>query len=115
MSGWARVKRLAAALPRVEHGTIYGSPALKVDGRMFACVAIHKSAEPNTLAVRMAIPERDELVAADHRTFYLTDHYVDHPVVLVRLARIRDDALRDLLGTGWRFMAKKGARARRPA
>ena len=112
---FGRVKRLAAALPRVETGTTYGSPALKVDGKMFACIAIHKSAEPNTLAVRVPVGDRDDLIAGDPRTFYLTNHYVDHPVVLVRLAHVHDDALRELLGMGWRFMAKKGARARRPA
>ena len=30
--------------------------------------------------------------------YYLTDHYVNYPVVLVRLSRIHLDALKDLLG-----------------
>lgn len=110
-----RVCRLAAALPGATRGATYGSPALKVDGRMFACVAIHRSAEPGTLAVRVAMADRDELVASDPQTFYLTPHYAPHPVVLVRLSRVHDDALRDLLGMGWRFTAKKGTRGRRQA
>ena len=27
----------------------YGTPALKVGGRMFACIASHRSTEPDTL------------------------------------------------------------------
>jgi hypothetical protein len=94
-------------MPGVEVGTAYGSPALKVHGKMFACIAIHKSAEPNSLAIRMEFEKRDELIAADPRTYYLTDHYVDYPVVLVRLDRVEPDALHDLLQIGWRFMSRR--------
>jgi hypothetical protein len=99
------VREIALGLPRVEAGTAYGSPAFKVDGKMFACLASHRSAEPNTLAVRMDFDERDGLIAAEPKTYYLTDHYVDYPCVLVRLTRVRDDALRDLLLMGWRFVS----------
>ena len=59
------VREMGLALPGVEEGTVYGSPALKVHGKMFACIAIHKSAEPETLALRIAFDHRDELLAAD--------------------------------------------------
>ena len=100
-------REIALALPRVVEGTTYGSPAFFVDAKMFACLAVHRSAEPNTLVVRMDIDQRDELIEAEPATYYLTDHYVDYPCVLVRLARIREDAVRDLLLMGWRFMSKK--------
>jgi hypothetical protein len=99
------VREIALAIPGVQEGTAYGSPAFKVDGKMFACLAINRSAEPNTLAIRMDFEQRDELIAAEPKTYYLTDHYVDYPCVLVRLARIRQDALRDLLLMGWRFVS----------
>jgi hypothetical protein len=99
------VREIALAIPGVQEGTAYGSPAFKVDGKMFACLAINRSAEPNTLAIRMDFDRRDELIAAEPITYYLTDHYVDYPCVLVRLARVRQDALRDLLLMGWRFMS----------
>jgi hypothetical protein len=104
-AGFDLVRRLGLALPEVEEGRIYGSPALKVRGKMFACLAIHRSAEPNTLAVRIEFARRDELIAAEPETYYLTDHYVNYPCVLVRLTRIHQDALRDLLLMGWRFMS----------
>jgi hypothetical protein len=105
-TGFEAVRAIALAMPRVAEGTAYSSPAFKVDGKMFACLAINKSAEPNTLAIRMAFEDRDELIAADPKVYYLTDHYVDYPCVLVRLSRINQDALRDLLLMGWRFMSK---------
>jgi hypothetical protein len=117
--GFDRVRALGLALPDVEEATAYGAPSLKVRGRMFACMTSHRSAEPNTLAVRVAFDRRDELIAAEPATYYVTEHYLDYPCVLVRLSRIRHDALRDLLLMGWRFMStaktvspRKGRRAR---
>jgi hypothetical protein len=97
----------------VEEGTTYGSPAFKVHGKLLACLAIHKSAEPNSLAVRIAFDQRVDLMAADPDTYYLTDHYLNYPVVLVRLSRIRPDALRKLLEASWRFVSAKPPKIRR--
>lgn len=105
------VRTLGLGLPGAEEGTTYGTPALKVRGRMFACLASHKSAEPNTLAVRIDFERRDELIAADPETYYLKDHYLEYPVVLVRLSRVHPDALRDLLLISWRH-ALRTARPR---
>ena len=99
------VRKMGLALPEVEEGTAYGSPALNVRGKMFACLAIHRSAEPNTLVVCIDFDQRDELIAREPKTYYLTDHYVTYPCVLVRLTRIHQDALRNLLLMGWRFMS----------
>ena len=107
------VRKLAAGLPDVEEGTAYGSPALKVRGNLLACLAIHKSAERDSLVVRLGFDQRDALVEADPDTYYLTAHYVDYPAVLVRLSRIRPDALRDLLGAAWRFVTKETPKTRK--
>ena len=101
------VREMGLVLPDVEEGTVYGSPALKVRGKMFACLPVHRSAEPASLAVRIDFDQREELMAADPNTYYLTDHYVNYPVVLVRLSRIHSDGLRDLLGMAWRFVSTK--------
>jgi hypothetical protein len=52
------VLEMGRALPDVEATTSWGAPALKVRGKMFACGATHKSAEPETLAVRMDFDQR---------------------------------------------------------
>ena len=106
------VRKMGLALPGAEEGTTYGARSLKVGGKMFACMTSHKSAEPDTLAVRIDFLQRDELMAADLETYYLTDHYVNYPVVLVRLTRVHADTLRDLLAMAWRYVS---ASAKRPA
>ena len=114
-AGFDVVRRIA--LPDVEEGTAYGSPALTVRGKMFACLAVHRSAAPNTLAVCIDFDQRDGLISEEPKTYYLTDHYVNYPYVLVRLAHIRQDALRDLLLMGWRFVSttnRREIRRRRP-
>jgi hypothetical protein len=107
------VRRIGLALPGVEESTMYGSPALKVRGKLLACIAINKSAEPNSLALSVDYDNRAELIAGASDVYYLTDHYVNYPVVLVRLSRIDADALRDLLGMAWRFVTAKAPTRKR--
>ena len=113
-TGFDLVRKFGLTLPDVEEGTTYGTPALKVRGKMFACIASHKSAEPGTLVVRMDFDQRDELIATDPSTYYLKDHYVGYACVLVRLSRVHPDALRDLLLTAWRFVSASDRRRARP-
>jgi hypothetical protein len=101
---FAAVERIGRALPDVEVTTAWGQPALKVRGKMFVCMASHKSAEPNSLVVMMPVADRDALVEDDPATYYLKQHYVNYPCVLARLARIRPDALRDLVVGAHRFV-----------
>jgi hypothetical protein len=120
-SSFRRVEAIARTLPDVEVTTSWGQPALKVRGKMFACIASHKSAEPGTLVVRMDIAARDALIADDPATYYLKEHYVGYPCVLVRLSRVRADALKDLITGAHRYVSSatrqtpaRGAR-RRPS
>jgi hypothetical protein len=99
------VEAIGRALPDVEVTTTWGQPALKVHGKMFVCIASHKSAEPNSLVVMMAFADRDALVEDDPATFYVKEHYLNYPCVLVRLSRIRLDALRDLMVGAHRFVS----------
>src|SRR5580693_3909700 len=45
------VRKIGLTLAGVEASTAYGAPALKVHGKLLACVPAHRSAEPNSLAV----------------------------------------------------------------
>ena len=101
---FAAVETISRSLPDVERTTAWGKPALKAHGKMFVCIASHKSAEPNSLVVMMAFADRDALVQDDPATYYLKEHYLNHPCVLVRLDRIRLDALRDLVVGAHRFV-----------
>ena len=96
-SNFEAVRALAYNFPDLQESTIYGSPALKLGKRLVACVAIHRSAEPESLVVRTDFDQRAALLAEGPETFYVTDHYVRHPVVLVRLSRLKRDQLLELL------------------
>ena len=111
------VKAVGLTLPQVEAETKYdGSPVLKVRGVFMAGLAMHQSAEPGTLVVRADLDDRQWLLDDAPETYYLTDYYDKHPVILVRLARLDRDALRDLLSVSWRLtMAKVGTRPRTDA
>jgi hypothetical protein len=111
-NAFRRVEAIGRTLPDVEVTTSWGQPALKVRGKMFVCIATHKSAEPDTLVVRMDIAARDAIIADDPETYYLKEHYVGYPCVLVRLGRVRPDALKDLVTGAYKYV--RGA-ARRPA
>ncbi len=104
-TGFDAVRAIGATLPDVEEATAYGAFCLKVRGKMFVCQAINKAAEPNTLAVRMDFAQRDALLDEDPSTYYLKDHYVDYPCVLVRLSKVHPDALRDLVAGAHRFVS----------
>ena len=107
------VRTVGLALPDVESATRYdGSPVLKLGGCFMAGLATHRSAEPETLVVRMDFEERERVIDDAPDTYYLTDYYRPHPVVLVRLSRIDRDALRDLLSTSRRLTSTKARRRR---
>ena len=108
------VRTVGLGLPGVEAATKYdGSPMLKVGGSFMAGLATHRSAEPGTLVVRYDLEARTSLLGDAPETYYVTDYYQPYPVVLVRLSRLHEDALRDLLTMSWRLtLAKTGARRR---
>ena len=108
------IREIGKQLPGTEVGTAYGSPALKVNGRMYAAIAINKEAEPNSLAVFLAdFDQREALIAEDPDTYYVKPHYEPHPVVLVRLSRVTRDALTDLLCGAHRIVSSTPKQRRR--
>lgn len=104
---------IGRTLPGVDVTTTWGASALKVRGKILACVAINKSAEPNSMMVRMDTAQRDLLIEEDPATYYLTDHYVDYSCVLVRLAHVSPESLGDLIRGAHTFVSATATRARR--
>jgi hypothetical protein len=85
------VREIGLALPGVEESTAYGSPALKVRGKLLACVPVNRSAEPSSIAVRVHFDDLAELLAAAPDVYYVTDHYLNYSAdsaVLVRLSHV---------------------------
>jgi hypothetical protein len=93
------VRRIALSLQDVEESTSYGTPAFKVGGKLLARLR----EDGDSLVVGTTFEERAEMMASEPETYYITDHYLNYPLVLVRLSRIHSDALRDLLARAWRL------------
>lgn len=98
------VRELGVALPDVVDGTAYGAPALRLRGKVLVCVPTNKSAEANSLVVRIDFEQRAELLRQDPKIYYITDHYAPHPTVLVRLSRIARGDLKELLRDAHTFI-----------
>src|SRR5215469_5839949 len=101
------VRQMALALPGVEESTAYGSPAFKVRGKLLAMIPTHRSAEPDSLGVRVDFEQRAELLESAPEIYYAPTHYGSYPIVLARLSRIDRDALQGLLRMGWNFVTAK--------
>ena len=97
------VTAAAVKLPDVEISKSYGTPALKVRDKLLARL----KEDDETLVLRTDFVARQILTQADPDTFYVTDHYRDYPLVLVRLSKLSKSALPDLLERAWRQVAPK--------
>jgi hypothetical protein len=95
------VRRIALALDGVAESTSYGTPAFKLGGKLIA--RLREDSE--TLVIGTTFEEREELMAAEPQTYFITDHYLKYPWVLVRLSHANVDALRDLLGRACRLVS----------
>jgi hypothetical protein len=112
--GFDLVKEIGLAMPGVEAARRYdGAPILTLAGAFMAGLAVHSSAEPNTLVVRADVDERELWLADAPDTYYLTNHYRRHPVVLVRLKRVTPAVLRELLASSHRLTLPKTKLRRR--
>ena len=108
------VRKLGLVLPGVEESTAYGSPALKLRGNLLACIPVNRSAEPGSLAVRIDMEDRADLISEAPDVYYVTDHFAGYDAVLVRLARVTPEVLRDLLGMAHKYVTQKAARSKSP-
>jgi hypothetical protein len=99
---YRRVLAIALALPGVEECTTYGTPGLKVKGKILS--RLRTEAE-GALALRCDFIDREILLRAAPRTFFVTDHYRDYPMVLVRLNKVRLRELPALIERAWRTVA----------
>jgi hypothetical protein len=97
------VRTAARALPGVEDGTSYGTPALKVCGKLLA--RIHQSID--CFVLRADFLDRQIMLQSAPSVFFITEHYRDYPWVLVRFSAVRARELPDLIERAWRLVAPK--------
>ncbi len=91
----------AAVLPGVTASTSYGTPAIKVGGKLM----LRLIDDGTTIALRCSWEERERLCAASPDVFHVTPHYQAHPWVLVSLPALDPQAAPALLEMAWRMVA----------
>ena len=96
-------RRIALALPEVTEGTCYGTPAFRVRGKLFARL----KEDGESLVVRIDFHTREMLISGDPDVFYVTDHYLAYPWILVRLPAVRREVLRKAIEDAWRRSAPR--------
>jgi hypothetical protein len=103
MATFDDVRRIALALPGVEEGTSYRTPAFKVRGKMF----VRLREEDDVLVVLIEPELQPVLIEARPEVFFITPHYQGYGAVLVRLPAIDRDDLRGLIIDSWRLRAPR--------
>ncbi|HEY7289497.1 MAG TPA: MmcQ/YjbR family DNA-binding protein [Vicinamibacterales bacterium] len=107
MPTWNDVIVIARALPGVEVSTWYGTPGLKVAGKGFA--RLRTEAEGG-LVLMCSLDEKARLLESGE-PYYTTPHYDGYGSIIVDLAQVDREALRELVAQAWRIKAPAKLRA----
>ncbi len=100
---WDEFAAIALAFPGVEESTSFGTPALKVKGKLLA-----RLREDGDLVLKpIEDDEQRFLMDTQPETFFLTDHYRGYPCILIRLAQVDRAHLGELVEACWRRLATK--------
>jgi hypothetical protein len=97
------IRELALKHPGVEDGTSYGTRALRVKGKFLARL----KEDGETVAFRIGFDERDLLMQTRPDVFYITDHYLGYPAVLMRMSAATAKEAADIVAMAWRMVAPK--------
>lgn len=90
---WDKIRAIGLEMSEVEESVSYGTSALKVRGKLLA--RLHE--KEGVLVVRTDLAERGHLLKAQPDVYFITAHYKNDPWVLVRLDKIKQGDLKDLL------------------
>lgn len=94
---------LALDLPGVEQATSWGQPCLKAHKKLW----VWWSPQEDAPVFKVPFEEREVLAACAPETYFFTDHYKRHPLILVRPERLDWDWARANLIRVWRQQAPK--------
>jgi hypothetical protein len=104
MPTWEDVAALGERFPQTEASTSYGTPALKIRGKLMCRLRTN----PDALVVRVFdMEDREALLRGQPDVFFTTPHYDGWPFLLVRLDVVGPDQLAELVEDAWRIQAPK--------
>ena len=98
------MREIVLGFPGVTEGTSYGQPAFTVGKKFFTRL---RGEDDSLVWIVDSIDERDMLLEADPKTFFITDHYRNYPSVLAYASKIDAKTLRGMLERRWRKLAPK--------
>jgi len=118
MATWDDVRRLALALPDTTEATSYGSPAWKVAGKAFVWDRpLHTTdlehlgdAAPDGPVLGVHVADegvKEALVVDEPDVFFTTPHFDGYAAVLIRLERIDEEELAEVITEAWLLRAPK--------
>jgi hypothetical protein len=97
------VRAIALSLPGTTEEQWYQTPSYKVGGKGF--LRLRTEAEGGLVVFVSDLGEKEALITGNPDTFFTTSHYDGYPVVLVNLAKIDHDELRELITDSWLIKA----------
>ncbi len=97
------VREIALALPEVEERLAFGDPVFVVKRKFLARLR----AQDQLLVLPMDEVERDIRMQVEPNIYSVNAHYVGKPFVLICMATVDPDDLRDLFAQGWQRVAPK--------
>jgi hypothetical protein len=100
--GYARFLRVALSLPEAEASTSYGTPSVKVRGKL---LSRWRTEAEGALAIRCDFLDRQILLLTQPEVFFLTDHYRDYPMILIHLEKASKTLLAEAVERAWRLVA----------
>ncbi len=101
---YEKFREIILSFPEVTEGIAYGSPIFKVKNKMAARLS---EEFPETVVIKIDLPLRASLLEGAPEAFYITPHYAAHPLMLVKLSKVRADDLQYLVEQAWRAVAPK--------
>ena len=105
LSGWSELRdfALSLGLPEVVETTSWGEPCLKAFGKNWTWW----SPSEKCPVFKVDFDERDFLTEHRGDVFFVTDHYRNHRLVLMRVGRFDPHWARENLVRVWRAQAPK--------
>jgi len=99
---YSKFREMMLRLPGVEEGTAYGTPIFKIKSRMLA----RQTEDADIIVIKIDPALRSTLIEATD-AFFVTPHYIAHPLMLIDLKKVGREDLAYLAEQAWRMIAPK--------
>lgn len=101
---WEKVKGVALELPETFEKPCHGTPAMYVGRKLFCRLR----EDDESLALYNS--ERDIWIDKDPHIFFITDHYLNYPMLLIHLSKVSKADLETLMMNSWKIRAGRKLR-----